>query len=37
MLLVQDDVHDLTLVLLHVLQQVLFARGLETADAAAEE
>lgn len=36
-LLVQDDVDNLTLVLLHVIQQVFFAGGLETTDTAAEE
>lgn len=37
LLLVQDDVDDLTLVFLHVVQQVFFASRFETTDTAAEE
>ena len=37
LLFVQDDADDVALVLLHVLHQTLLARGLEAADAAAEE
>lgn len=37
LLLVEDDADDVSLVLLHVLHQALFARGLEATDAAAEQ
>lgn len=36
-LLIQDDVDNLALVLLHVIQQVFFAGRFETTDTAAEE
>lgn len=37
LLFVEDDADDVSLVLLHVLHQALFARGLEATDAAAEQ
>lgn len=37
LLLVQDDADDVSLVILHVLHQMLFACGLKATDAAAEQ